>query len=220
MPRARALLASTAALCVLSAFGIWRPRSNGPKEQLHSVDLETRSAAQPTPAGRREWAVQVPPMATTRSQSPALPPNTMPPAPSDIYRRMPQCVRAVSCGMALACVRGRCAECLEDRECGRAEVCAVGRCLRAELALCRRNEDCPGEDVVCQLGEISSDSRGNGSMRSECLNLNGGRPEIPVPPPRPDERDMRQVLGSLDELNESVRRAALGQSPSPTSTAP
>lgn len=87
---------------------------------------------------------------------------------------LPWCDRPDGCGLALACVDGRCAPCEEDDECAAGEVCAVQHCVRQQLANCTTVREC-GPRELCVLSGYSSDARGNLEMTAECLDITGGR---------------------------------------------
>ena len=106
----------------------------------------------------------------------------------------PLCVREDGCGLALACLDGRCGPCRSDFDCAPGEVCALDHCLRGELTECTTSADCP-EGAECVLSGYSRGIRGNETMRSFCLSEEGPTPEsvrrirsvraegTPAPPP-------------------------------------
>jgi hypothetical protein len=84
------------------------------------------------------------------------------------------CDGTKSCGLAAACVSGRCGPCSHDRECGSDELCALDHCVLRQNATCRSRRDCRTPDSRCILTGYSSDPRGNLEMRSQCLEPSGG----------------------------------------------
>lgn len=89
----------------------------------------------------------------------------------------PPCSAADGCGLALACIEGRCAACRRDAECAKGEVCALDHCVRSERAECRSRSDCNESGAVCALsGYSGGDSRGNSEMRAYCLVPRGVAP--------------------------------------------
>lgn len=82
----------------------------------------------------------------------------------------PPCSAADSCGLALACIEGRCGACNRDAECASGETCVLDHCVRSERAECRRRADCSEPDAVCALsGYSGGDRRSNSEMRAYCL---------------------------------------------------
>ncbi len=99
---------------------------------------------------------------------------------SDEWQGMPvdeqqaQCDTSERCGLATACIAGRCGGCSADRDCASSEACVLDHCVRSELVACRSRSECRG-DELCVLSGISSDARGNGDMRAYCQ---GAKTEI------------------------------------------
>jgi len=77
------------------------------------------------------------------------------------------CDRSSSCGLAMACLEGRCGPCSGDRNCERGERCVLQHCIPTEQAVCASRADCPAGEV-CMLSGVSDDPRGNRSMKSYC----------------------------------------------------
>jgi hypothetical protein len=117
------------------------------------------------------------------------------------------CDAVDACGLAMACIGGRCGACTGDDSCAPGEICALEHCVRAELASCKSRADC-GADALCILGGTSPDPRGNAAMTARCLPAAGGisddvptviagEPALPVPVPAAElleqvERDVRE----------------------------
>lgn len=116
------------------------------------------------------------------------------------------CEGAGSCGLAAACIDGQCGPCDADAQCGEGEVCVLDHCVLSRNVRCRSRHDCSGDDARCVLSGYSSDPRGNGDMRAECVTPRGGLAQtdappiegIPAPPPPVN----------ADELLDSVRALA------------
>lgn len=84
------------------------------------------------------------------------------------------CARLDACGLARACVDGRCEGCLTDKECAPREQCVLDHCVRTENVGCRRKADCPG-DEACVLSGYTPSTRGNEDMKAECVPTTGTR---------------------------------------------
>lgn len=90
------------------------------------------------------------------------------------------CDAVDSCGLAMACIGGRCGACTGDESCAAGERCVLDHCVRTELASCRTRADCGG-DELCILGGTSADPRGNADMTARCVAAEGGIPEGVAP---------------------------------------
>jgi hypothetical protein len=77
------------------------------------------------------------------------------------------CEASERCGLATACVTGRCGACRLDAECASGEACALEHCVLATRVACRGRADC-SEGELCVLSGISADARGNSDMRAYC----------------------------------------------------
>jgi hypothetical protein len=88
------------------------------------------------------------------------------------------CDAVDACGLAMACIAGRCGACTGDDSCAPGETCALDHCVRTELAACRSRAECAAGDL-CILGGTSPDPRGNASMTARCLPAAGGIPDDP-----------------------------------------
>lgn len=94
----------------------------------------------------------------------------------------PPCATSERCGLARACVGGRCIPCRADSECAVGEVCVLAHCVISRLAACARDGDC--REGTCVLTGLSAGARGNEDMRAICLPLRGpsGLAPTDVPP--------------------------------------
>jgi hypothetical protein len=79
----------------------------------------------------------------------------------------PMCEASERCGLATACVTGRCGACRTDADCASGEACVLEHCLLATRIECRLRADC-SEGELCVLSGISADARGNSEMRAYC----------------------------------------------------
>lgn len=79
----------------------------------------------------------------------------------------PACDTSERCGLATACIEGRCGGCTVDRDCASGEACVLDHCVRSELVACRSHTECK-DGELCVLSGVSSDARGNGDMRAYC----------------------------------------------------
>lgn len=77
------------------------------------------------------------------------------------------CDRSSTCGLAMACLEGRCGPCSGDRDCEGGERCVLQHCVPTDQAICASRADCPAGEV-CMLSGCSDDRRGNRSMKSYC----------------------------------------------------
>jgi hypothetical protein len=89
------------------------------------------------------------------------------------------CDRSERCGLAMACLSGRCGPCQRDHECASGEACVLDHCLALGNVGCRSARSCRGPEELCVLTGYSNDPRGNASMRSLCQSSRGGRPQRP-----------------------------------------
>jgi hypothetical protein len=95
----------------------------------------------------------------------------------------PPCERSEQCGMARACVGGRCAPCTSDSDCAAAEVCVLDHCVLRIQANCRVRKDCRDEDAMCVLSGYTAAPRGNEKTRADCISSRGGTPFPSSQPP-------------------------------------
>jgi len=168
MTRTIATSVGIGALVVIALLAL-RPRKHGP------VPAETASAGPPTIAKRSVTAAR----AFVQTALPSLPRDT--PATKEEYHPRPanewqgmlveregqsECRRGHVCGLALACLQGRCGPCRSDRECETGEVCVLDHCLLQANVRCRSAAQC-GQGL-CILSGLSDDPRGNKEMRSLC----------------------------------------------------
>jgi hypothetical protein len=89
------------------------------------------------------------------------------------------CSASARCGLALACLDGRCGPCQRDDECATGEGCVLQYCLRLENIGCRLRKDCT-VGALCELTGLTSDPRNNATMRAICRAASGG---AEAPPP-------------------------------------
>ena len=99
-----------------------------------------------------------------------------------------RCGVSLGCGLALACIEGRCGPCTADAECASGEACVLEHCVRAEHVSCRSRQDCTaqGDDALCVLSGLSDGQRGNRDLRAYCLTPSGGQRSLTsaeAPPP-------------------------------------
>jgi hypothetical protein len=114
----------------------------------------------------------------------------------------PECETADTCGLALACIAGRCGPCRRDSDCLSGERCALDRCVRAQAFGCASHRDCRG-DELCVLNGVSTDLRGNATMTSRCLAPRGGEPAAELPDDTVGAPDLGDVT-TADELFEQL----------------
>ncbi|MFP2933186.1 hypothetical protein ACLESO_50180 [Pyxidicoccus sp. 3LG] len=97
------------------------------------------------------------------------------------------------CGLAMACVQGRCGACQSDGDCEGGEACVLDHCVKSERVACRGRSDCGEPESLCILTGLSPGVRGNESMSSVCSRSTGGSSEAPdtaltvAPTPAPKE---------------------------------
>ena len=95
---------------------------------------------------------------------------------------MPPCERTSDCGLARACLQGKCGPCQQDGDCSPGETCALDHCVIQELAGCRNRKTC--DDVPCILTGYTADLRGNKGLKSVCLTADQVPPQVqPEYPP-------------------------------------
>lgn len=157
--------------------------------------------------------------------APTLPTVVADPGPSrraaDEWQGMPieaeataLCDAVDACGLAMACIDGRCGACAADDSCAPGEICALDHCVRAELASCRSRADC-GADALCILGGTSADPRGNAAMTARCLPAAGGVRDDPAPVSAGELAAPVPVPAAelLDQVEREVRRSDAGNVP-------
>jgi hypothetical protein len=121
------------------------------------------------------------------------------------------CEKSASCGLAAACIGGRCGPCESDSDCALREICVLDHCLMRDNVRCRRRRDCGSRDEYCLLTGFSSDPRGNGEMRAVCQSEHGGTwlggQEPPAPAPADSSVQVQEPVAErlLRELNEVKR---------------
>lgn len=124
------------------------------------------------------------------------------------------CEQTSQCGLAMACVQGRCGPCDADEQCAAGEVCVLQHCVHEPLAACRGRADCSG-GALCTLTGYTAEPRGNAEMRAICesdgdtharLVAERERAEAQQQEQQPDDRPSPRTLSI--ELHESVTAAA------------
>lgn len=107
--------------------------------------------------------------------------------PDDEWQGMPidnadpaSCVPEIGCGLALACVDGKCVGCETDEDCMQDELCVLQHCIRDSLAECFSKSDCP-KNSLCILSGVSSGPRGNRETRAYCQSNASGFDQIRTP---------------------------------------
>jgi hypothetical protein len=133
--------------------------------------------------------------------------------PIDATADAPLCSRSADCGLARACIAGRCSACAGDADCASGERCVLQHCLVASAVECRSRSDCLRNGELCVLSDYSSGYRGNETMRSACLGATGPNPFFvdvalspghPADPPRMTNESVRARLEELStEQNEA-----------------
>lgn len=123
------------------------------------------------------------------------------------------CEGPASCGLAMACLDGKCGPCTTDGDCAQGESCVLDHCVLESNAACKTRDDC-ADDELCVLSGYSSDPRGNAEMKATCLGASGGTPQVP------DETEEEQPVQEpqptpfeVDQMREEVRK--LLQAPAP-----
>ena len=96
-----------------------------------------------------------------------------------IDESQPVCDTSERCGLATACIAGRCGGCTADQDCASGEACVLDHCVRSDLVACRSRTECK-DGELCVLSGVSPDARGNSDMRAYCQ---GSKVEI-APEPR------------------------------------
>lgn len=82
------------------------------------------------------------------------------------------------CGLALACIDGRCEPCKAESDCIIGESCVLDHCVPERNVECSSRRDCPDEEL-CVLSGYSTDARGNSTMTATCLNPRSGVEQDP-----------------------------------------
>lgn len=178
---------------------------------VHQVSGDDANAAAPRVAGdigRESTSV---PQAAVVNRDPkrTREPGEWQGMPIDSDGDAPPCDTSATCGLARACVSGRCVACAGDAECAAGETCVLQHCLLRTNARCRTAREC-GRGELCVVSDYSSDFRGNGVMRSACLGTGPNPFFEPVEPtPRTPASsaivETEDVRSRLEELRD--RRA-------------
>ena len=122
------------------------------------------------------------------------------------------------CGLAMACLEGRCGPCSASSDCRNGEVCVLDHCVRSEQSECTGRSDC-GKDELCILsGYSGGDTRNNAQMRSFCLADKGGREQQPGehaaaigPPPEAKSATLPPSTVDVSALQQEVRARMLAE---------
>lgn len=129
--------------------------------------------------------------------------------------RLASCGESGICGMALACVGGKCVPCTSDDECESGEVCSLDHCVLESQADCRSFKDC--DAGLCLLTGYSSDPRGNIGMKAYCSTDKGGFVQDPESEPRPIIEEAPERTMSIRRLQERMTELIDESSPSSVS---
>jgi hypothetical protein len=186
-----------------------REERSGPLPPLREVSPSASSPLEAPPPQGQE---------TTNLQEPAPERKFHPRDPQewqgmrvDVTESM-DCELSARCGLALACVNGKCGPCTRDAECAPAEVCVLDHCVQRDRAACESRRDCP-RGQPCVISEYSPGPRGNEDMRTACLTESGPSPVAEQPRPATTEEvvDMRapEQLGAPHVLERDVREHAI-----------
>jgi hypothetical protein len=115
----------------------------------------------------------------------------------------PECVDEMPCGLARACVNGKCAPCETDSDCRQGEGCVLDHCLISKMIQCRSSKQC-ATNATCILSGYSGDVRGNGEMISKCVaptdSFGNKPPARPAPPFGTPESESSRNKGFADEI--------------------
>jgi hypothetical protein len=87
------------------------------------------------------------------------------------------CLTPDGCGLALACISGKCRACTKDSDCAAGEACALDHCLRAGNVECRSRWDCGDGESLCVLSGYEATPRANETMKAHCMSPSGGLPQ-------------------------------------------
>jgi hypothetical protein len=157
-----------------------------PAEPMLAVATSPAPAAASEAPTAERTPTPSPPSAAAVPKPPATDDETFPRDPDEWQGmlvskdRRQVCRTSSQCGMALACgTDQQCGPCRTDSDCALGEGCVLDHCLPVAAIACHRRRDCPGQETICVLSGLSSDSRGNGAMKSECIATTGGR-EVPT----------------------------------------
>jgi hypothetical protein len=139
-----------------------------------------------------------------------------------------ECDVSSRCGLAMACLRGRCGPCALDRECAAQEACAVQHCVPEAHVGCRSRLDCATGEV-CMLTGLTPDPRNNAGLFAYCsgskspvgrdMEAEAAHHRAEYEAKAPDNRSPAE-LGESSQLADELRRALeeengtnLGQAP-------
>ena len=120
----------------------------------------------------------------------------------------PPCGRSAHCGLARACIDGRCVACRRDGDCEAGEFCVLEHCVQEPATGCRTRQECRGPDELCILSGYSSDPRGNAELRSFCNPGSGGSEEtaLEVVASDPEDEGKPATVSPVQHLLDDLRR--------------
>lgn len=105
------------------------------------------------------------------------------------------------CGLARACVAGRCTGCASDDQCSTGEACVLERCVVSAQVECRGDSECLADEARCVLSGVTPlDARGNRDLRAYCLVPNGESQEKPAIVAEPTEPLEGRPVTAGDQL--------------------
>jgi hypothetical protein len=180
-----AALLAVAVLCAVAAFFVVRPRA----QQAHATNNEAEPHVDPQPHDHHHAQVadhaptSAPFDPTDIALTDAAQPNMQPRAAEEWQGMLVNlelqslCEGENSCGLAMACVRGRCAPCSVDSQCAHGEACVLDHCVLKTHTQCRSRADCRNEQLCVPSG-YSADARGNAEMSATCLDASGNHEPI------------------------------------------
>jgi hypothetical protein len=122
----------------------------------------------------------------------------------------PGCVAEMPCGLARACVEGKCVACESDSDCRPGEGCVLDHCLIATKIQCRSSKQC-SSTAKCVLSGYSGDVRGNADMISRCVSptdsFGNKLAARPTPPFGAPESESSRNKGFADEIRRARANA-------------
>lgn len=198
----RRFLCAAATIPILGLIGFLVMRSEEPQSIPHEALTRTRPLASKAPtvaktAGSTEASQSLtsPSSRSAESKAAQFGPPRWATRPPEEWQGMlinlnitPPCTASSECGLARACIGGRCMPCEQDQQCAAHEACVLQHCVARELVECRTAAECDA-DSKCILTGYSSEPRGNEGTRAYCQSAKGGvegeevieRPERPQP---------------------------------------
>jgi len=104
----------------------------------------------------------------------------------------------VGCGLALACVNGKCTGCQNDEECMEGESCVLQHCILNSKIECFSKSDCP-RNSLCILSGVSPGLRGNSKTTAYCQSNASGFEQVRT--------------SQIEELQANVERSPFARPP-------